>query len=395
MNTLEVTVPAKQTAVAAPVDVTALDTAKPLDEIFQPYQATLDKWQAKADALIVTDIRQKTEMQQARLARLELKEARCTLEKTRKGLVEGLKARTTKIDTAARTIREKCEELEEKLKASEEFAERHAEKVKAELKLSREAELAPFMETPIVGDLSNLSEADYAKTLADAKQFKQFKIEAAAKAEAERIAKEKAEAEERARIAAENERLKAEAAETARLAEIERQRVEAEKAEAARLAEEERKRIAAERAEEQRKADEEKARVAAEHTAALRKAQEEADRAAEVARKEREAIEAKAKEAAAKAAKEAKRLKDELEAKAREESEAKARAAKAEADERARVEAEQKAAAAAPDKEKLVAFAATVRQLVIPGMDNAEVKELLVVQTQKFAAWIDKLEEKL
>jgi hypothetical protein len=88
MNTLEITVPSK--AVAAPIDVGALDTAKPLEEIFQPFKTVLDKWEAKAAALVVTDISQKTEMAQARLARLELKEARVTMDKTRKGLVEGL-----------------------------------------------------------------------------------------------------------------------------------------------------------------------------------------------------------------------------------------------------------------------------------------------------------------
>ena len=92
MNTLELTAPAKSQAPAAPapvIDVAALDTAKPLEEIFQPFETVLAKWEAKAAALVVTDINQKTEMQQARLARLELKEARVTMDKTRLGLVAG------------------------------------------------------------------------------------------------------------------------------------------------------------------------------------------------------------------------------------------------------------------------------------------------------------------
>ena len=62
-----------------------------------------------------------------------------------------------------------------------------------------------------MGDLSAISEKDYAKMLADAKLLKQAKIDAAAKAEAEAKAKAEAERIERERIAAENARLKAEA----------------------------------------------------------------------------------------------------------------------------------------------------------------------------------------
>lgn len=55
-------------AQAGSVDVDKLDTAKPLDVIFKPYQTTLEKWEAKVDSLKVVNISQKTEMAQARLA---------------------------------------------------------------------------------------------------------------------------------------------------------------------------------------------------------------------------------------------------------------------------------------------------------------------------------------
>ena len=144
------------------IDVDKLDTAKPLAEIFLPYKTTLEKWSAKAASLVVTDIGQKAEMQMARVARLELREARVSMEKTRKNLVSGLKERTTKIDTAARIVREKIEDLEETLRASEEFAERYAAQQQAELKAKREAELAPLIDYQIVTDLSDLSDNDWA-----------------------------------------------------------------------------------------------------------------------------------------------------------------------------------------------------------------------------------------
>ncbi len=88
------------------------------------------------------------------------------------------------------------------------------------------------------------------------------------------------------------------------------------------------------------------------------------------------------------------RLKAEAESKAKAEAESAAEKARVEAENKAAEEAKH-AAAAAPDKEKLVAFAAAVRQLVIPGMDNDEVYDLIVAQAQKFAAWVESLEEKL
>ncbi len=371
--------------VPPPVDVAQLDTAKPLAEIFQPFQTTLDKWEAKAKSLKVTDINQKTEMAQARLARLELKEARVTMDKTRKGLVEGLKARTGKIDDTARTIRVKMEELEAELLESEQFAERHAAQLKAELKQKREAALLPFLDAPVVTDLSSLSEEDFAKVLSDAQLLRQARIDAAAKAEAERKAKEEADRIERERIAAENARLKAEAEEERQRI----QRIEAERAEERRKAKEEADRIAA-------AAEAERKRIEAERAEERRKVEAEAERKAEEARKEREAIEAKAKAEAAKAAKEAARLKAELEARQKEDAARIANEKAAAEAERARVEVERAAAeearrqaAAAPDAAKLKAFAATLRALELPTLNNGTVNTQLAEQTEKFAKWVE------
>lgn len=381
-ETLELTVPVTSAVVApsAPVDVDKLDTAKPLAEIFQPYQTTLEKWEAKAQSLVVTNINQRTEMAQARLARLELRAVRIAMDKARIGLVENLKARTSKIDGTARVIREKIESLEAILLESEEFAERYAAKIKDELKAKREAEVIPFLNcSPVLmGDLSDLSEADYSKYLADVKMLRQAKIEAAAKAEADRLAKEAADLAERECIAAENAKLKEIAAAMERQAAIEKQAYEAEVAEAKRLADIERKRIEDERHEERRKAEVERL--------AERKKVEAERVAAEVkARKERDAIQAKADEEARKAREERERLNAVLEVKR------KAEAAEAKRVEAGRVakEKEAKRAAAAPDKAKLVSFSAALRGLELPTLTNAQLVTDIETKRAALVWWVD------
>jgi colicin import membrane protein len=357
MNTLELTANTKGNAVATTetVNVDQLDTAKPLAEIFKPFETVLNKWEEKAAALVVTDINQVTEMKQARLARLELKEARVNMDKTRKSMVEGLKARTAKIDGVARVIREKIEDLESRLLESEQFAERHAAKLKAELKLKRESELVPFLDSPLLIDLSDLTDDQYASALSDAKALRQAKIDAALKAEQERKAKEEADRIERERLAAENARLQAEALAAAKAAEEERQRVEKER-------EIERKKAAAE-----------------------------AKRLADIARKEREEIEAKAKAEAEKAAAEAAKLKEELAAKERVAQAEQMRFEK----ERIAKEQAERAAAAAPDKAKLAAFAATIRGLKPPAVTNTEIANAIMSQVEAFAVWVEKQATKL
>lgn len=338
------------------IDVDLLDTAKPLTEIFQPYQTTLVKWEAKAKSLIVTDISQKTEMAQARLARLELRDARCELERTRKNLVEGLKERAGKIDSAARFVRVNIEALEETLRASEEFAERYVAAAKAELKAKRESELLPLIDAPLLGDLSDLSETDYAKTMENARLLRQAKIDAAAKAEADRIAKEAADKAERERMAVENARLKAEAVELARVAEIER------KARAEQTAREQAERIAAES----------KAR------------QEQAERDAK-ARKDREVIQAKFELERKAARAESDRLQAELAAKLQVEIAEKARA---EAERKAQ-EKEAKRLAAAPDAAKLRAWADIVRGLELPMLSNSTLLSQVDAHRKALAVWVE------
>jgi len=215
------------TAVELPVDVSQLDTAKPLDVVFLPFQSVLDKWKEKASSLTVTRLDQTAEMFKARSARLELKDARVTLDKTRKGMVEGLKARTGKIDEAARTIRVEMEKLEAQLLESELFAERHAKKLQEELIQKRSAALQPYVSGPILINLAVLSDTEFDASLADAKAAHEAKLEAARKETLERAAKEVAAEIERLRLKAENEELQRQAAESMRAARAERLKADA------------------------------------------------------------------------------------------------------------------------------------------------------------------------
>src|SRR3990167_4302772 len=381
-NTLELTV-SPQSTVPAPVvdvDVDKLDTAQPLELVFQPYQTVLDKWAAKAAALVVTDISQKAEMKIAREARLELKITRCALETRRKELVENLKARTGKIDLAARMVRTKIEMLEEQLRASEEFAERYAAQPRAELKAKREAEIAPFRDVPLLGDISDLSEVDYQTALADAKLLRKTKMDAAARLEAARLAKEGADRADRERIAAENARLKAEAEATAKRLEAERKRVEAERQ--------------AERVEAERQAEALRQKLAAERKAA----EDLAKAVAAKADAERRAIEAKAKAAADRARDEARKLAAES-AKLKAELEAKTKAeALAAAAELARVETERKAqesaarrAAAAPDKAKLEAYLVALDAIQLPQLSRCTDTALIEAEYVTFTRHVRKI----
>ena len=309
-------------------NVSALDTAKPLSEIFAIYQTTLEKWEAQVDTIVVTDITQKVEMQRARMARLELKDARVAMDKTRLNLVAGLKARTGTIDATARAIREKMEELEARLLEQEQFAERHAAREKQNLKLQREAEIAPYLDgVPFFGDISDLSEAQYAQLLSEKMFIAQTKADAAGKQEADRLARVEAERIEHERVATENKRLKAEA-----------------------------DRVEAERAEERRKAD----------------------AAAAVERQKLAAAEA-----------EAKKVRDTLAAKLKAEADEKARIeSKRIADEKAAKEAARKAAAA-PDKAKLIAFAALIRSLPVPALSDRRAFLDLTEKIEDLATWAE------
>lgn len=264
----------------------------------------------QASAIAVTDATQVSEMKQARRVRLEMREVRVAAEKVRKDLKADVLSMGRAIDAVGKWLAGKIEPEESRLLECETFAERAEAARKESLRVSRAAALAPLGVDCSAYQLGDMTEAAFAQLLDGSRLAHQARIDRERKEAEERAAAEKARLEEEQRIRAENERLRREA--------------EA----AARAKREADAKAAKERAELERKlADERRVREQAE-----RQAREAAERAAQ---QEREQAEAEA---------------------------ARSRAEKAAA----------RKAAAAPDRQKLVELARSLRELPIPAFKTEE-----------------------
>lgn len=311
---------------------------------FTPFFVQAEEWSAKIATV--------TDPKIARASRLVLKGIRVEADHKRASLKETALGFCRTVEAAFNTIEARIKPMEATLLEIETAAERAEQARRDALKAEREKQLALYIPKLGLTGLGDMPDADFDALLSNLKVAHEAKIEAARRAEADRLAREqqeaveraakaKADAEERERLRieyerelAENERLRKEAA-----AREESARIEREKAERARVA-------AAAKAKKEREAVE--AKAAQERRMAEAAAKAERDRLADIARAEREARE---------------RL--EAEAKAVRDREA-ARQAK-EAEEAAR-------AAAAPDREKLVAFALLLGSVELPEMTTAKGK---------------------
>lgn len=273
----------------------------------------------------------------ARVLRLSIKEARVGSEKTRKKLKEDVLLYGKAIDGVHACVKLLTEPVEARLQAIEDAEAIAAQKKRDELRARRTELLTPYCATTEHYALDTMPEEGFEALLsgmkaahelrvANEKRAEEQRLEALRLAEEERVKKEKAAAEEKARLEAENARLQAE---RDRLAETARQ--------------------------EREQAAKEHQRLLAEQAEKERAAQAERDRLAEIARQEREQ--------AAKLRAEADRLAAE-ERRKREELEASLEAERLAEEERVR------RAAAAPDREKLLAFASSLRALSIPELST-------------------------
>lgn len=250
------------------------ETGTTLTQKFIAFYEQINSWKQKAMAIVVTDETQTADMKIARTARLALREIRVNADKTRKILKEDSLRYGRVVQSIYNLIEAEITPLETHLQEQEDFIVIRQAKKAAELKASREMDLQPYAEfVPFGLNVGIMPEDDFRKLLNGAKLQLQAKIEAAAKAEAERIAAEKAEAEAREKQRIENERLKAEAAEREKELAAERAKAEAERkareAEARRLQAEADAKLAAERAERARlQAELDAKRIAEEKAAA-------------------------------------------------------------------------------------------------------------------------------
>ena len=223
------------------------DKALQLTDAYKDLKTQADGWMTKAREIKVTDVSQVKEMKLARDSRLALVKVRGMVERLRLSLVADAKKYTAGVDSYARAIREESEAVEAVLFDAENFAVRQEEIRKAALRESRGKVLTEMGVNPAMYQLGEMTEPDWQQLhawLVAAKEQARVAALELAKKQAEELA-------ERQRIAAENERLRREAA--------------AAKAEADRLAKAAADKLAAEQA----KARAEAARLAAESARVL------------------------------------------------------------------------------------------------------------------------------
>lgn len=267
-----------------------------------------------AKNILVTDENQLDLMAQAREKRLELKNIRVEVEKTRKTLKEESIREGKAIDGVANIIKALIIPVEEYLEKQERFAEIIRQEKLAKLKAEREMKLSRFVEDISLYNLDNMEDEVFDRLLINVEAAYNAKIEAEKKAEQDRIAKEKADKEEQERIRLENEQLKKEAEERERKF-----------------------------AEEQKKRDEQ-----------LAKEREAQRKALEVEQKKREEIENRLR-----------KEKEEKEKKEREER------LLEEAKKKAEEETKRKALLA-PDKDKLIKLASDINSINYPALSSDE-----------------------
>lgn len=374
---------ASQTGLEKPAAASLADAFKP---VFDKARAAIEEARGVAES--AKDATCVKEIKKSRACRLALRAVRLESEGIRKKQKEHALLYGRAVDGFHNILLADLSPVETALQEAENIAERAETARLAELKATREKELQPFLETPILGDLSTLSESSYAKMLSDAKLLKQAKIDAAAKAEAEAKAKAEADRIERERIAAENAQLKAEA-------EAREVAAKAEREESARKLAAEQAAAKAEREAAEKKLAEERAAAEAAAKAAAEKARKEREAIEQKAKAEREAAEAKAKAERAAAEVEAKKERDRLQAIADEErkklaaAEAAAKALR-EAEEKKRAEAASaaKKAAAAPDNAKAQAFADLLREMPLPQF-SGDAWAQLPNKIEALAKWVE------
>jgi len=323
-----------------------------------------EKWRQQALSITVTSLDQKAEMKLARTIRLELKGIRIAAEKERVKLKANALLMGKAIDGVNSLLLAAIVPLEKHLEEQEQYGERLAEAERQRIKAERECALTPYIAIgQHIPALDGMTADQFSAYLEDAKLLHAAKIEAARKAEADRIAKEQEEAAERERLRLENEKLRAEAIAAEAKAKTEREAAEKARREAAEIARKEREAIEAKALAERRAAEREAAERERLRLAEL------AEIAATHARVERNA----------------KALRDAEEKRLRDEAEAIEAARKAE-------KAALAKAARAPDKIKLREFAQQVRALIVPSVKTEAGKEVASVIAGKvasFATWIE------
>jgi hypothetical protein len=314
---------------------------------FSGFFAEAARWKQEAEMI--------TDPKLARTARLELKAIRVAAEKTRKELKADSLRMGKAIDGANNILLNEIVPTERHLEDIEKREERRILREIAETLERRSAEYQPLHDLALpFPNLQSMDEDQFQAFMRDALTLSEIKSAAAIKAEADRVAAERKEIEEREAQRAENKKLKEEA--EAREAAIIAERKEAVKIQAKKDME-----AAKERAIIDKKLKEEaEAREAMESEARRMKDAEASRVAKEIAEKDKT---------------------EKLEVKRIEEEKAVAMKA-----------------LAAPDKEKILIFAAMVKALRAPSLkskDGLLMADNIQLKIEGFSAWIIKQADSL
>lgn len=190
------------------------DMSELLQKSFLPFYEQAEQWMQTAKTIEVTDVSQTKEMKLARDARLALKDVRVAVEKKRKELKDESLRTGKAIDGVANVLKGLIEPIELHLQQQEDFAKVQEEKRIAALQVERAIQIQSYIDNDTLAamtDLGSMPKHQFDALLFGYKTQRENQIAEAKRVEDERIAKEKVDAESRESQRLENERLKKEA----------------------------------------------------------------------------------------------------------------------------------------------------------------------------------------
>lgn len=201
----------------------------------QIFTGTAD-WGAQVDSIEVKGIDDRMSINLAYAARLNVKKARLSAEKIFDSKREEVQQKMSDFKTedalwlkAKQIMQITFKAIEDKAEWKAKYVERY-EKEQRDLRTeNRRLRVQKFSPDVALIEFENMSDETFVVFISGIEKAYNDKIEAARKAEEDRIAKEKAEAEERERMMVENERLKAQAIEKEKQMAAERAKAEAER----------------------------------------------------------------------------------------------------------------------------------------------------------------------
>jgi hypothetical protein len=179
-------------------------------EKFTDYLGKAKTIAAQGKHIVVTSEGQKSEMQEAKKLRIELRDIRIAADKTRKDLKEQSLREGRAIDGVYNIIKALIVPVEEHLEKQEKFIEEIEKKRAEEKHQKRVQELSPFVNDISVYDLKNMSEETFQELLGNSKKAKEDQAKAEKQAEELRITQEKKDAAEKEASRLQREKLEKE-----------------------------------------------------------------------------------------------------------------------------------------------------------------------------------------